>query len=173
MAHNAQRNFCEYVKAKHPDHFSNVKVLDVGSLDINGNNRYLFEDSVYQGIDLAPGNNVDIVKPIHEYKPEDMFDTIISTEMLEHDKHYVKSLNRMVELLRSGGLLLLTFATTGRQEHGTNRTRTSDSPFTCDYYKNLTQFDIQDAIDLEKCFSNYRFAINSNPNDLYFWGLKR
>ena len=39
--------------------FKNKKVLDIGSLDINGSNRFLFEDCNYLGIDVGEGKNVD------------------------------------------------------------------------------------------------------------------
>lgn len=47
MAHQAQIDFCTKIKNKIPQFFSNLKVLDVGSLDINGNNRYLFDNCEY------------------------------------------------------------------------------------------------------------------------------
>ena len=53
MAHQEQINFCLYVKEKYPTFFNNKKVLDVGSGDINGNNRYLFEDCDYFGCDVV------------------------------------------------------------------------------------------------------------------------
>jgi hypothetical protein len=49
-------------------YFIDKCVLDVGSLDINGNNRYLFDNCEYTGLDIGEGPNVDIVMPIHEYK---------------------------------------------------------------------------------------------------------
>ena len=51
--HEAQMMFCEEVKRKYPNYFNAVKVLDIGSMDINGNNRHLFENSEYVGCDLA------------------------------------------------------------------------------------------------------------------------
>ena len=63
----------------------NKLVLDIGSLDINGNNQYLFEDCQYTGIDVGVGKNVDIVSKAHELKmPSGTYDTIISTECFEH-----------------------------------------------------------------------------------------
>jgi hypothetical protein len=41
MAHKAQREFCDSVRVKYPEMFKNKKVLDVGSLDNNGNNQQL------------------------------------------------------------------------------------------------------------------------------------
>ena len=47
MAHKEQRDFCLRVKEKYPEFFKDKKVLDIGSLDINGSNRDLFENCNY------------------------------------------------------------------------------------------------------------------------------
>ena len=43
MAHHAQQEYCKSIKQMFPNLFTG-KVLDIGSMDINGNNRYLFEN---------------------------------------------------------------------------------------------------------------------------------
>jgi SAM-dependent methyltransferase len=177
MAHNEQRDFINYVKKIHSDKFNNVRVLDIGSLDINGNNRYAFNDYEYIGIDIGEGPNVDIVIRGHEYKDEKLFDVIISTECFEHDEFWDLTIKNGINLLKSNGLFIFTCATTGRLEHGTRKTSPSDSPFTSqlmnDYYMNLEEKDIRNKIDIEKFFSKYEFKTNQNPFDLYFWGIKR
>ena len=94
MAHKDQIDFCTLIKKQHPEHFKGKNVLDVGSLDINGNNRYLFSGCKYTGLDLGEGRNVDIICPVYEYNPDFQYDFIISTEMLEHDKYVAKSRRR-------------------------------------------------------------------------------
>jgi hypothetical protein len=66
MAHKQQIEFCQKIKNSHSSFFSNKRVLDVGSLDVNGNNRYLFDNCEYTGIDIGNGKNVDIVWCEHE-----------------------------------------------------------------------------------------------------------
>src|SRR5687768_10725807 len=89
MAHQEQKEFCLSVREKFPYHFNNIEVLDIGSLDINGNNRYLFHKCRYFGIDMVSGKNVDKVISCKDHlaKPQyrNYYDVIISTEMLEHD----------------------------------------------------------------------------------------
>lgn len=172
MAHPEQRIFCLAVKEVFPQFFSNVRVLDVGSLDINGNNRFLFDDCGYLGIDIGEGANVDVVCPAHRFFARP-FDTIISTEMLEHDKYYGPSLNNMVSLLKPGGLLLFTCATTGREPHGTWSNAPMDSPLTNDYYKNLTEQDIRDVLPVDQVFSIYMFTVDDECHDLRFCGVKK
>lgn len=170
--HPEQRAFCEGVKRKLPGYFKGVKVIDFGSLDINGNNRYLFEDSEYTGIDIGPGANVDVVCRAKDYVPFELVDTVISTEMLEHDEEWKESLRHMVRVVRPGGLIMFTCATTGRVEHGTARTTPGDAPYVGDYYRNLTQEDVASVWDFPKIFSLWNIETGP-PADLRFWGLVR
>lgn len=179
MAHTQQQEFCKKVKNLFPEYFDNVRVLDIGSLDINGNNHFLFTNHVYMGIDVGKGRNVNYVSLGHEYKPLDneKYDIVISTECFEHDRHWDKTIKNVIDnLLKPNGMFLFTCATTGRPEHGTRRTTKQDSPFTSqmdewsDYYKNLTEEDIRYAVDLSP-FVMHRFYVNKESNDLYFWGI--
>lgn len=173
MAHNEQREFCISVKSKFPEKFKGVSVLDIGSLDINGNNRYLFEDYSYVGVDLGEGSNVDVVSRGHEYKTDERYDTIISTECFEHDEYWVETINNIILHLKSGGLFLFTCATDGRQEHGTRRTSPQDAPFVGDYYRNLNEKIMKGEISFDSTFSSYEFSNRQYPADLYFWGIKK
>lgn len=176
MAHKQQADFCLYVKGLYPHLFDEVDVLDVGSLDVNGNNRYLFDNYSYTGIDLGEGPNVDIVSKGHEYKPNKQFDVVISTECFEHDMHWKETIKNCVELTKSGGLFIFTCASTGRPEHGTSRSLDWASPFSHlqfnDYYKNLTEDDIMEVLD-PLDFTEIYFEYNKKAADLYFYGIKR
>jgi SAM-dependent methyltransferase len=183
MAHEAQVVFASSVKHSFPEYFKNIKVFDGGSLDINGNNRYLFEDYEYVGVDIGEGKNVDVVSTIHEYEGKDgEFDFVISSECFEHDMHYDKSLLNMVRMLKPGGMMLFTCATDGRPEHGTRRTSPTDSPFTSaghgdqswsDYYMNVNEGHVRSVLDCDEIFEKYEFHRNFWPADLYFWGIKK
>jgi SAM-dependent methyltransferase len=179
MAHLAQQEFCLRVKALFPEMFTRKRVLDCGSLDINGSNRDYFTDCAYVGLDVGPGKNVDVVSPMHLHEDSSGFDTIISTECFEHDRHYRESFRRIVELLKPGGLFFFSCASTGRPEHGTARCLPNDSPLTvvlsewAHYYKNLTEADIREAIDIPATFGDrFHFEYNQSAGDLYFWGVK-
>ena len=177
MAHREQQIYCKSILSRHPEYFTKKKVLDAGALDINGNNRYLFTDCDYTGIDIGAGKNVDIVSTIHEFDAADeSYDTIISTECFEHDMHYEKSLKNIVRMLKTGGMFIFTCATTGRAEHGTRRTSPSDAPLLpddswSDYYKNLTESDIINVLDVDSIFSEYSFTVVRY--DLQFYGIKK
>lgn len=180
MAHEQQQRFIAKIKQLLPAHFSKKTVLDIGSLDINGNNRWAFTDCTYTGIDVAPGNNVDVVSTGHTYNPGIQYDTIISTECFEHDMHYRETLQNIVRLLKSGGMFIFTCATTGRREHGTLRSGDAySSPLTCqfeewaNYYKNITEADVRDVINVEEIFSDFLFEVGYETYDLYFYGIKK
>jgi SAM-dependent methyltransferase len=168
--HKRVTNFIQGIKQLHPDFFRYVNVLDCGSLDINGNNRGFFEDSKYTGIDIVDGRNVDILTKVHEYHPGKLFDVVISTEMLEHDANMMSSMANMFELLRPGGLLILTAAGFGREEHGTTDHHPKDSPLTHDYYRNIEASDFAIGLPL------YRFLtwhISQLETDIRFYGIKQ
>jgi len=179
MAHQQQQQYIQSVLTRFPNNFNNCKVLDVGSLDINGNNRIFFTDCEYTGIDIASGRNVDVISTGHEYRSSELYDTVISTECFEHDKFYHLTLPNCVNLLKTGGMFVFTCATTGRAEHGTRKSSTSCSPLTCqledwaDYYKNLTEEDIREVLDVDSLFSSYEFKVGHENYDLYFYGIKK
>jgi hypothetical protein len=84
MAHQQQWDFCEKVKTQFPNHFNKIKVLDIGAFDVNGNEKFLFDECNFIGLDIGPGDGVDIVCPAQEYDaPNETFDTIISCECWE------------------------------------------------------------------------------------------
>jgi SAM-dependent methyltransferase len=180
MAHQQQIDFCNSVKKLLPQFFSGRFVLDIGSLDINGNNQYLFDDCLYLGVDLLPGRNVDLTTKGHELDlPDESMDVIISTECFEHDQFYSLTLKNIVRMLKPGGLFMFTCATTNRPEHGTRRTMPEDAPFIqkfgewADYYKNLDEADIRQVLNLDVIFDRYAFSTNQETCDLYFWGIKK
>lgn len=184
MAHQHQQEFCLKVKNKYPEYFKNKKVLDIGSLDINGNNRVLFEDCNYLGLDVGMGKNVDYISVGHLFEgPDNYYDTIISTEVFEHDMFYEDTIKNIMRMLKPGGLFLFTCAAPGRDEHGTRRTGGWCAPLLLqiseewsDYYKNLTDTDFKKINGFNECFPDgvfelYEYYVD-RPCDLYFYGFK-
>lgn len=178
MAHPEQAQYVKSIKSRFPRYFTDVKVLDIGSLDVNGNNRGLFLSSDYTGIDVGNGRNVDAVSKGHEWDvPSDTYDTIISTECFEHDRFFNLTVKNVVRMLKPGGMFVFTCATTGRHEHGTNNVDPGASPLTSnlaefeDHYKNITEEDVRSVINVDAVFSEYEFTVNGP--DLYFYGISR
>jgi len=179
--HIQARDFTVFVKKIFPDLFINKRVLDVGSGDINGNNRFLFENCVYDGNDVIQAANVTIVSKTKDLLFDiNTFDTIISTECFEHDPEYKESFMKIYTMLKPDGLFCFSCASTNRPEHGTRRTSPSDSYGTIgklhdmsDYYKNLTEKDLNEVLPLNNLFSVWDTYYNSQTKDLYFLGIKK
>lgn len=179
--HQQAIDFIKFVKSILREFFINKKVLDVGSGDINGNNNIFFEQCEYIGNDVIAAKNVTIVSKTKDLHFEDsFFDTIISTECFEHDPEYKESLIKIYEMLKPNGLFCFTCASTGRSEHGTRRTTPKDSYGTIgnienmqDYYKNLTEIDLNDVLNLNELFSSWDTYYNAETKDLYFVGIKK
>ena len=179
--HIQARDFTLFVKNILMDFFINKQVLDVGSGDINGNNRFLFENCIYVGNDVIYAPNVTIVSKTKDLPFQDnTFDTIVSTECFEHDPEYKDSFIKIYNMLKPDGLFCFTCASTNRPEHGTRRTTPQDSYGTIgnlsdmtDYYKNLTERDLNDVLDLNNLFSTWDTYYNMQSKDLYFVGIKK
>ena len=178
MAHPEQAEFFSSVRAHYPASFDGARVLEVGSLDINGSVRELFADCRYTGVDLQLGPGVDLAcqGQLLEF-PSGHFDTTISAECLEHNPFWRETVANMLRMTRPGGLVLISCATTGRFEHGTARTNPDASPFTSaekwEYYQNLTLADIEASLNLAGWLSDWRGWVNFVSRDLYFVGLRR
>lgn len=179
--HKEQTDFVTKIKKQNPEYFENKKILDIGSWDINGNNRHLFTNCDYRGVDLAEGENVDIISLAHELSfPPHHFDTIISTEMLEHDPYFYRSIPKMFSLLKPNGLLLITCAGIKRHIHGTisvapaaNLATVKNMHFFKNYYRNILKEDLTHLLNPDANFSAYTLSLENNDTDLYFYGIKR
>lgn len=170
--HGEVTKFCLEIKETYPEYFIGSEVLDVGSININGTNKGLFENCNYIGIDLIKGDNVDVVTPCHLMTGK--YDVIISTEAFEHDMYFEKSIKNIMQMLKPFGLFLFTCATTGRQEHGTINKLPGDSATTQidgweNYYRNVTKNDVEKII--LPFMDDYEFRkVNT---DLQFYGFKK
>lgn len=175
MSHKTQKEWCKKIKNEYPEYFLEKRVLDIGSLDINGTNKDLFENCEYIGLDVIDGKNVDIISIAHEYKTEELFDVILSTNSLEHDMYFRLTLKKMVDLLKPLGIMFFSVAHKFK-EHGTLEKNPEDSGTAqmseewANYYKNLNIKDITDSLDLEKIFVEFYLGIKDK--DLIFWGIK-
>ncbi|MFA5815862.1 MAG: methyltransferase domain-containing protein [Bacteroidales bacterium] len=168
--HKRVKDFILGIKQIHPEFFRDVDALDCGSLDINGNNRPFFIDSHYTGIDIVDGKNMDVVTRVHEFNPQKLFHVIISTEMLEHDEYLSQSLAKMFELLKPGGLLIITAAGFGRAEYGTVDHHPKDSPMTHNHYQNVEPEQFASSLPLHE----FRvWAISQVDTDIRFYGIKK
>ena len=177
MSHYTQKQFIAWIRDAMPERFQGQKVLEVGSLDINGSARSFFSGCDYIGIDVGVGPGVDVVCGGQDYDaPDASFDVVCSFEAMEHNPYWKETFANMIRLLKPGGLLLMSCATAGRPEHGTARSKPGDSPLTIgigwDYYRNLRRRDFEQAFALEREFSAHYAGHYYQGCDLFFFGFK-
>lgn len=93
-------------------------VLEVGSYDVNGTVRPHFRAARYVGVDVIEGPGVDRVVASTAF-PFDtgFFETVVSTEMLEHAEFPAPVLWEIWRVLRPGGVLILTTRSEGFPPH--------------------------------------------------------
>ena len=132
--HLACLAYFDRIRKSFPEVFKVQRVLEAGSLDMNGTVREWFPKGCeYIGLDWRPGPGVDAVALVHEWHGRrKYFDTVISTEMLEHDPYWQKSIAAMVQFVRPGGNLVITCAGPGRAAHCVDTSPGKD------YYENRT-----------------------------------
>jgi SAM-dependent methyltransferase len=101
-----------------------MEVLEVGSQDVNGSPREVVQGlnpGKYTGVDFAAGKGVDLVLDVSKLGikfGQEAFDVVISTEMLEHAKDWRTAVEQMKDVLRVGGLLVVTTRSKGFPYHG-------------------------------------------------------
>lgn len=131
----------------HPEDILGKRVLEIGSLDINGSPRSLIcqhSPSLYIGIDEQGGPGVDIqMSGDHLYSIflHESFDIVICAEVLEHAKNWKQLVNQIKYILRPGGILILTCRAPGCPFH----------PEPADYWRFT-------ATDLIRAFADFRLG---------------
>lgn len=98
------------------------RVLEVGSLDVNGTPRYIFANAAveYIGTDMEAGAGVDKVlnnRRLLETFGAGSFDTVICCEVLEHDSLFWDTITQIRDIVKPGGYLVITTPTFGFPLH--------------------------------------------------------
>lgn len=177
MSHPDQIMFFEISGRYFPEFFTESRVLEVGSLDINGSIRQVMNSGVdYVGIDVGAGPGVDVVVRGEDFDaPAGSFDMVLSGECMEHNPAWEETTRNILRVLRPGGLFLLSCAAPGRPEHGTARTSPGSSPLTValgsEYYENLDFGDFERSSALAP-LSPVAHWMNWRTRDLYIAGFK-
>ena len=99
-----------------------TRMLEVGSLDVNGTVRAVLGHAVasYYGVDIRPGPGVDEVLDVAHLSARfgaSAFDLVASTEMLEHCHDWQDALYQMLAVVKPGGLMLVTTRSPGFPLH--------------------------------------------------------
>lgn len=85
-----------------------TKIVDIGSLDINGSYKHLFDNEQWEyiGVDLKDGSNVDVVLENDYQLPfeNESVDIVISGQAFEHMPYPWLMMGQISRVLKSGGL---------------------------------------------------------------------
>jgi len=97
---------------KYLDKSKALDILDVGSHDVNGSCRPLFTRTgwQYEGLDIAPGENVDIVIDVDKYDWQlgKKYDVVISTSTMEHVEDLKAFSQEVAKVLKPNALVFLS-----------------------------------------------------------------
>lgn len=95
-----------------------LKILDIGSQDINGSYRKIFNIPKwnYTGCDISQGQNVDIVlKNVYNWTEikSNYYDVVVSGQSFEHIEYFWVTMLEITRVLKSGGLCCIIAPSSG------------------------------------------------------------
>ena len=111
----AKKSF-EFFKENYINKFNNPKILDIGSMDVNGSiKEQLNFKCNYIGADLVAGKNVNIVlDDPYKYPYEDnSIDIVVSISTFEHTEFFWETFLEILRVLKPNGLFFLNVPSNG------------------------------------------------------------
>lgn len=158
--HDLIKKFLEEHKVK--------KVLDVGSLDVNGSLKEDFKDYEYTGVDMREGKNVDIVLNAHDLSKKfgKQFDLVVCFDTFEHDDAFWISIKEMKKVLKKNGWLIIG---TPSIHHPIHRHPRDYWRFTKDSFEDVFFKDMEDVWVEEQVYGDQG---ESNPDQVMGYGRK-
>lgn len=144
------------------------KVLDVGSYDVNGTLKPLFQHCRYTGCDIGAGPNVDVVQTLPHVLPFDdnAFDVVVSANCLEHCKRPWELVLEMDRVLKPGGTIAVSLPWVSIGYH----------PYPIDCYRITTDAmtELFGPWMVEHRRPGYTVRENKfGSMDTFFWGMKK
>ena len=125
-----------------------LRVLDVGSYDVNGTYNPLFDNEnwIYEGADMEAGRNVDhvLTDPYRWFLADETFDVVISGQTFEHIKFFWLTWKEMVRVLKRGGLIFLIAPAIGAE----HRYPVDCWRFYCDGFRALAELENLEVIEV-------------------------
>jgi SAM-dependent methyltransferase len=113
------------------------KVLEIGSLDVNGGIRDLFPARDYIGIDRVSGKGVDTLADGASFDTGDRFDLVVCCEVFEHAANWEAICANVAKILKPGGSFWGTAAGPGRAAHTCRGEYMPDPENRKEYYENI------------------------------------
>lgn len=96
---------------KYLDKNKELSILDIGSLDVNGTYKPLFDNQKwkYTGLDIKEGENVDVVS-INQYRypfDDNSFDVVISGSVIEHVQDTHAFIREAARVMKKDGIMCI------------------------------------------------------------------
>jgi SAM-dependent methyltransferase len=158
------------------------RVLEFGSRNVNGTVREIFTDAnsiggIYHGLDLVPGENVFIVADAADWRPpvseefplaKWLYDAVVCCEVFEHTPRVADICKSAFEVLKPGGVFIVTCASQWREPHSVNG---NGPPKKGEHYEGIFSDDL--ASEMESAgFSVAFIDVNAPMVDTYAFALK-
>ena len=101
MHPSAYKHARQFREAFLSESLEGLKVLDIGSLDLNGSMAPIFDTADYIGIDICDGPNVHIKAEARDIPFKDSyFDVSISSSCFEHDPCFWMTFKEMTRITK-------------------------------------------------------------------------
>lgn len=137
-------------------------VVELGSRDVNGTIRDLFDCDEFVGVDIDEGPGVDVVCDAADFMPERPAGCVVSTEMLEHTPRARESVLQAFRMLAPGGVFVMTAAGPGRHPHSAvDGMALRDG----EHYENIDPDRLTSWLN-EAGFVRYRVDVQRRPADI-------
>jgi trans-aconitate methyltransferase len=144
------------------------EVLDVGGRLVNDSIRRLLPNAVWTGVDIKPGDHVDIVADATTWKPVQTYDIVFCTEVLEHVENWRGILATCAAAVSPTGQLFVTCASEGRPPHGAEGTEVVQPG---EYYGNVDVAQL--AVYMRDYFRIVHVTYSFPPGDAYAYATSR
>lgn len=119
--HKESFELMRYFVDKYLDHNKELEIIDVGSYDVNGSYKTLFEKPNwnYYGLDMEEGPNVDLItKSAFDFGLDRQFDVVISGNCMEHVEAPWKWIKEVEKITKKGGIVcIITPFSIGQHRH--------------------------------------------------------
>jgi len=142
---------------------SRPRVLEIGSLDVNGGLRHLYPKAHWVGLDFMPGPGVDIVADAAYWTIDHEYDLVLCAEVLEHAPHWRGVLDTAIA---AGPLVILTCATDPRAQHGAYDPDGTYGSLDGEHYANIAVDEFAAALSAYR-LDRFELTVDRMRGDLY------
>jgi len=145
----------------------NYKVIEIGSLNINGTIRIIFADAKnYCGVDMQTGPGVDLIADSAYWLAPEPVDIIVCCEVFEHAQEWRRIVEMTYKNLKPGGIFIGTAAGEGRFPHSA----IDENPIRdWEYYANIGARDMRWTLER----NNFKNVIVNTINNDVRWSAHK